>query len=688
MGQQDQNIDSLCINTIRTLAADVVRGANSGHPGAPMGCAPMAHVLFKEFMIANPKESHWPNRDRFVLSNGHACALQYILLHLLGYKLTMDDLKLFRHVNSKTPGHPERGHTDGIEVTTGPLGQGISNAVGLAIAQEHLAATFNKPGFDLFNNHTYVILGDGCLQEGVQSEACSLAGHLQLGNLIAIYDDNHITIDGDTALSFTEDSMKRFEAYGWHVQIIPNGDTDLPAIHKAIEAAKKVTDKPSIIKLQTTIGYGSLNQGEESVHGSPLSEDDIRQLKEKFGFNPDEKYVVPQAVYDEYHKIGERGEKASKAWHTLLEKYCDQYPDLGADLIRRQKGELPKGWASVLPRYTVNDKPIATRKLSEATLDALANAIPELVGGSADLTGSNNTRWKNAVDFQPPSTKLGDYSGRYIRYGVREHGMSAIMNGLGAYQGIIPYSGTFLNFLTYAWGAARLSALSKTRVIYVMTHDSIGLGEDGPTHQPIETLALTRATPNMLTLRPADGNETSGAYLVALERDDGPSVLSLTRQNLPHLEGSSVEAVRKGGYILEPESDANPDLILVATGSEVSIALDGSKLLRKKGVKVRVVSMPCTELFDEQPCDYRSSILTKGIPVVSVEALSTFGWQKYSHAQVGMTTFGSSGQYTDVYKFFKITPEHVADVGQQCIQFFKKQGHVPELFPQFAPCTD
>ncbi|KAI8340232.1 transketolase [Chlamydoabsidia padenii] len=646
----------------------------------------MAHVLFKEFMNANPNDAHWPNRDRFVLSNGHACVLQYIILHLLGYKLSMDDLKQFRHVNSKTPGHPERGHTEGIEVTTGPLGQGISNAIGLAIAQEHLAATYNKPGFELFNNHTYVILGDGCLQEGVQAEACSLAGHLKLGNLIAIYDDNRITIDGDTAIAFTEDSMKRFEAYGWHVQTIANGDTDLSGIHKAIEAAKKVTDKPSIIKLQTTIGYGSLNQGQESVHGSALPEDDIRQIKEKFGFNPDEKYVVPQQVYDAYHTIGARGEKASKEWYDLLEKYCDKYPDLGAELKRRQKGELPKGWESVLPRYTSKDKAIATRKLSETALDALANAIPELVGGSADLTGSNNTRWKNAVDFQHPSTKLGDYSGRYIRYGVREHGMSAIMNGMAAYQGIIPYSGTFLNFLTYAWGAARLSALSKTRVIYVMTHDSIGLGEDGPTHQPIETLALTRATPNMLTLRPADGNEVSGAYLVALEKSDRPSVLSLTRQNVPHLEGSSVEAVRKGGYILEPESDANPDVILVATGSEVSIALEGAKLLRQNNqLKVRLVSMPCTELFDEQSRDYRQSVLSKGVPVVSVEALSTFGWQKYSHAQVGMSTFGSSGQYPDVYDFFKITPEHVAEIGANCVQFFKNQGHVPELFPQFAP---
>jgi transketolase len=683
----NQDIDSLCIDTIRTLSADIVRGANSGHPGAPMGLAPMAHVLYKHFIRCNPKNSHWANRDRFVLSNGHACVLQYILLHFLGYKLSMDDLKQFRHVASKTPGHPERDHTDGIEVTTGPLGQGISNAVGLAIAEQNMAATFNKPGFEIFNNYTYVVLGDGCLQEGVQSEACSLAGHLQLGKLIALYDDNHITIDGDTAVSFTEDVLKRFEAYGWHTQEIPNGDTDVQGIHAAIEKAKKVTDKPSIIKIRTIIGYGSLHQGEEKVHGSPLSEDDIVQLKKKFGFDPNKKYFVPQEVYDFYHQITARGEKINQEWDQLLEEYCLKFPELGAEIKRRLKGDLPNGWQSVLPKYTPSDQPQATRKLSEAVLNKLSEVIPELIGGSADLTGSNNTRWKTAVDFQNPSTKLGDYSGRYIRYGVREHAMAAIMNGIAAYQGLIPFGGTFLNFLTYAWGAARLSALSRSRVLYVMTHDSIGLGEDGPTHQPIETLALTRATPNMITIRPADGNETSGAYLVALERNDRPAIIALTRQNLPHLDGSSIEAVRKGGYVIEPESDADPDVILVGTGSEVPIALEGANILKKKGIKVRLVSMPCTELFDEQSTDYRRSVLLKGVPTVSVEALSTFGWQKYSHTQIGMTTFGASGQYPDVYKFFNITGDHVAEVAEKAIEFFKKEGYVPDLFPQFAPVT-
>ncbi|KAI7882472.1 transketolase [Lichtheimia hyalospora FSU 10163] len=679
------SVDERCINTIRTLAADVVRGANSGHPGAPMGLAPMAQVLFTNFVRINPKNPHWPNRDRFVLSNGHACVLQYIILHFMGFKVSMDDLKAFRSVGSNTPGHPERTDTEGIEVTTGPLGQGIANAVGLAIAEQEMAATFNKPNYPIFDNYTYVVLGDGCMQEGVQSEACSLAGHLQLGKLIALYDDNHITIDGDTAVSFTEDVVKRFEAYGWHVQIVSDGDHNMQSIQQAIEKAKTVTDKPSLIKVHTTIGFGSLNEGQEKVHGAPLEPDDIRQVKEKFGFNPDEKYVVPPEVYDHYHKRAAQCAQYEDEWNQLFQKYSKEYPNEAADLNRRMKGKLPDGWENALPRYTPQDKPIATRKLSEAVINKLSEAIPELIGGSADLTGSNNTRWKNAVDFQPPSTKLGNYGGRYIRYGVREHAMFAIMNGIAAYQGLIPFGGTFLNFLTYGWGAARLSALSELRVLYVMTHDSIGLGEDGPTHQPIETLALTRATPNMLTFRPCDGNETSGAYRCALLNSHMPSILSLTRQNLPHLEGTSIENVCKGGYVLQ--SDDNPDVGIVSTGSEVPIAVEAASFLQKEGIKTRVISMPCTELFDEQSRDYRISVFPKGVPIVSVEALSTFGWQKYSHAQVGMTTFGASGQYPDVYRHFNITSEHVRDVAKSTIQYFKQHGNVPELFPQYAPAS-
>ncbi|CAO3690165.1 unnamed protein product [Umbelopsis vinacea] len=671
------NIDATSINTIRALAADVTREANSGHPGAPMGCAPIAHVLWRDFIRCNPKNSHFPNRDRFVLSNGHACALQYIVLHLLGYDVTMDDLKHFRRIRSRTPGHPERGHTDGIEVTTGPLGQGITNAVGLAIAETNMAATFNKPGYEIFNNYTYALMGDGCMQEGISSEACSLAGHLQLGKLIVLYDDNKITIDGDTAFSFTEDVNKRFDAYGWHTQTVSDGDHDLDAIKKAIEAAQKVTDKPSLIKVRTTIGFGSKNQGKESVHGSPLDAEDIMSAKKQFGFDPEKKFQIPKEVYDQYHKFGEKGAKIETEWKELVSKYQKAFPKEGAELKRRLDGKLPDNWHKDLPRYTPNDKPVATRKTSEAALTKLVEVLPELIGGSADLTPSNNTRWKGAVDFQNPSTGIGEYDGRYIRYGVREHGMFGIMNGIAAYQGLIPYGGTFLNFLTYGWGAARLAALSRLRIIYVMTHDSIGLGEDGPTHQPIETLALTRATPNMLTFRPADGNETTGTYIVAIEKSNHPSVIALSRQNLPQLEGSSVEKVRKGGYVLQ--CPGKPDVIIASTGSEVCIAVDAAKKLESQGLKARIVSMPCTELFDEQPLSYKTEVFPTGIPIVSLEALSTFGWQRYSHAQVGMTTFGASAQYTDAYEHFNITADHTAKVAKETVEKYKKIGHVPEL---------
>ncbi|KAG2192588.1 transketolase [Mucor mucedo] len=676
-----QNIDQRAVDTVRCLAADVVKGANSGHPGAPMGCAPMAHVLFNKFMTYNPKNPKFINRDRFVLSNGHGCALQYIMLHISGYDVSLEDLKQFRQLDSKTPGHPEATDTPGIEVTTGPLGQGVSNAVGLAAAEAHYAATFNRPGFELFNNHTYVILGDGCLQEGVTAEAISLAGHWKLGKLIALYDDNAITIDGSTEVSFTEDTIKRFEAYGWHTIIVGDGDNDLVSIEKAIEAAKAVTDKPTLIKVKTTIGYGSLNQGEEKVHGSPLSDADIKQVKEKFGFNGEEKYVVPQEVYDLYATRAEQGAQAEEAWNALFAQYKTEFPEEGAEIERRFSGKLPQGWEAALPRFTPADPAVATRKLSESVLTALSDVLPELLGGSADLTGSNLTRWKKAVDFQHPSTGLGDYSGRYFRYGVREHGMFAIMNGLTAYGGSIPFGGTFLNFLTYGWGAARLSALSHLRVIYVMTHDSIGLGEDGPTHQPIETLVLTRATPNMLTFRPADGNEVSGTYLVAIENEHRPSVIALSRQNLPQLEGSSIEAVRRGGYVLQEAEGAK--MILVATGSEVSLAVDAAKELAAQGIPTRVVSMPCSELYDEQPQEYKDTVLSAGIPIISIEALGVTGWERYSHAQVGMRSFGASAPIKQLYNKFDITVEATVAKAKKVIAYYESAGYVPQVGLQF-----
>jgi len=647
MGYTD--LDTRAINSIRILAADGTFNSNSGHPGAPMGMAPVAHVLFNKFMKFNPKNPSWLNRDRFVLSNGHGCMLQYALLHMFGYAVSIDDLKKFRTVDSITPGHPEAHDTPGIEVTTGPLGQGICNAVGLAIAQAHTAATFNKDGFNIVDNYTYCFLGDGCLMEGVSSEACSLAGHLQLGNLIAVWDDNKITIDGDTACAFTEDVAKRYEAYGWEVLHVGDGDNDLESIEKALQAAQQSKNKPTLIALRTTIGYGSLQQGTHGVHGSPLKADDIKQLKKKWGFNPEESFAVPQEVYDLYAKHAAEGAAAEEEWNKLFAKYGEKFPKEHADLQRRLKGDLPEGWEKSLPTYTPADPAVASRKLSETVLSKIESVIPELIGGSADLTGSNLTRWKNATDFQPESTGLGTYAGRYIRYGVREHAMGAIMNGLAAYGTLIPYSGTFLNFVSYAAGAVRLSALSQVRLIWVATHDSIGLGEDGPTHQPIETLTHFRALPNCMVWRPADGNETSAAYYVAMVSKHTPSIIALSRQNLPQLEGSTIEKVIKGGYVLHEVEGAQ--ITLVSTGSEVCICVDAAKeLAEKHNIKARIVSMPCFEVFDTQSKEYRLSVLPDGIPSLSVEVMSTMGWERYTHEQFGLNRFGASGAYKDVYK--------------------------------------
>ncbi|EON69734.1 transketolase [Coniosporium apollinis CBS 100218] len=662
--------DELCINTIRLLAVDATFKANSGHPGAPMGMAPISHVLWNKFMTFNPKNPEWVNRDRFVLSNGHGCMLQYALLHLFGFELSMEDIKNFRQVDSITPGHPESHDTPGIEVTTGPLGQGFANAVGLAVAQAHTAAIFNKPDFDLINNYTYCYFGDGCAMEGIASEAASAAGHLQLGNLICIYDDNHISIDGDTAVSFTEDVSKRFEAYGWHVQHVEKGDTDLEAMEEAIKKAREVKDKPSMIKLTTTIGFGSKLQGTGGVHGNPLKADDVKSVKEKFGFDPEQTFVVPQEVYDAYHKHAAEGAAAEEEWNKLFEKYGEKHPELHKDLKRRLTRDLPEGWQTKLPTYKPTDPAIASRKLSESVLEAIHEAVPELISGSADLTGSNNTRWKKAVDFQPPSLGLGDYSGRYMRYGVREHGMAGMMNGMATYGTVIPAGGTFLNFVSYAAGAVRLSSLAHQRVIYIATHDSIGLGEDGPTHQPIETLAHFRALPNMMVWRPADGNETSAAYYMALTSKQTPSIIALTRQNLPQLEGSTLQDAIKGGYVALEDKEAA--VTLVSTGSEVSICLEAVKYLKDNNdIKARVVSMPCVEVFDAQDKEYRLSVIPDGIPAMSVEVMSTLGWEKYTHEQFGLNRFGASGPYKEVYKKFEFTPEGIAKRAVKTVDFYK-----------------
>lgn len=627
-----QSLEELCINSIRFLAIDAVEKANSGHPGLPMGAAPMAFVLWDRLMRYNPKNPNWLNRDRFVLSAGHGCMLQYALLYLTGYdSVSLDDIKQFRQWDSKTPGHPENFMTEGVEVTTGPLGQGIANGVGLAMAEAHLAAKFNKPDCQIIDHYTYVILGDGCNMEGVSGEACSVAGHLGLGKLIALYDDNHISIDGSTDLAFTEDVGKRFEAYGWHVQHVPDGNTNLDAIHKAIEAAKAVTDKPSLIKVTTTIGFGSPNKANShDVHGAALGADEVKATREHLDWKYPE-FEVPEDALKHFRKAVERGAEYEEEWNKLFTRYKTEYAEEAAVLERMASGKLPEGWDKALPSYTPQDKKDATRNQSGATLNAMAGVLPELIGGSADLAPSNKTLLKSSKDFQK-----GAYENRNLRFGVREHGMGAICNGIALHKsGLIPYGATFLVFTDYMRASIRLSALSHAGVIWVMTHDSVALGEDGPTHQPIEHIPTLRAIPDLIVLRPADGNETSGAYKVAVEKAKPaqglatPSLLALSRQGLPNLEGSSIDAVAQGAYILS-DSDGTPDIILIGTGSEVHICVDAAEKLRGDGKKVRVVSMPSCELFEEQDESYRESVLPKAVTKrLAVEAGSSFGWCRY-----------------------------------------------------------
>ncbi|WP_269621947.1 transketolase [Prochlorococcus marinus] len=656
------SLESLCINSIRMLAVDAINKSKSGHPGLPMGCAPMGYTLWDKFLRHNPKNPKWFNRDRFVLSAGHGCMLLYALLHLTGYEsVTIEDIKQFRQWGARTPGHPETFETAGVEVTTGPLGAGISNAVGLAIAEAHLAAKFNKADAELVDHYTYVVMGDGCNQEGVSSEACSLAGHLKLGKLIALYDDNHITIDGKTDVSFTEDVLKRYEAYGWHVQHVPDGNNDVDAIAKAIHLAKEVKNKPSLIKVTTTIGYGAPNKSDTAgVHGAPLGEEETELTRKQldWSYGP---FEIPQEVYSEYQKAIGRGEKLEKEWNQLLSTYRSKYPIEANEFERMLRGELPNNWDKDLPSYSSDDSGLATRKHSQICLGALGPNLPELIGGSADLTHSNYTDIKGETgSFQPETPEK-----RYLHFGVREHGMAAILNGIAYHNsGLIPYGGTFLVFADYMRGSMRLSALSELGVIYVLTHDSIGVGEDGPTHQPIETIPSLRAIPNMLVFRPGDGNETSGSYKVAIENRKRPSSLCLSRQGMPNQANSSSEKVALGGYILE-DCEGLPDLIFIGTGTELNLCVEAAKELTGKGKKIRVVSMPCVELFEEQSNSYKEEVLPSNVRKrIVVEAAQAFGWHKYiglDGDSVTMHSFGASAPGGTCMNKFGFTVENVLD---------------------------
>jgi len=647
-------------NAIRALAMDAVQKAKSGHPGMPMGMADIAEVLWNDYLKHDPADTKWPDRDRFVLSNGHGSMLLYALLHLTGYPLPMDELKRFRQLHSKTPGHPEYGITPGVETTTGPLGQGLANAVGMAIAEKSLAAHFNRPGFKLVDHHTYVFLGDGCLMEGISHEVCSLAGTLGLGKLIAFYDDNGISIDGEVHGWFTDDTPKRFEAYGWHV--VPKVDGHDPeAIKRAIEESRK-SDKPSLICCKTIIGYGSPNkQGKESSHGAALGEDEVALARKQLGWNHPP-FEIPKDIYKGWDARS-RGVAFKANWDKLFKEYRASYPELADEFERRVQSKLPADWLkqslAFIEKLSGEGAEIATRKASENTLNGFGPLLPELIGGSADLTGSNLTYWKGsrAVTRQ-------DFGGNYLFYGVREFGMSAVMNGLALHGGFIPYGGTFLTFSDYARNALRVAALMKVGSIYIYTHDSIGLGEDGPTHQSVEHLASLRIMPGMEVWRPCDDTETAVAWARAIEHRDGPTCMALSRQNLPHFPRSAEQlaAIWRGGYTLVDVAGA-PDAILIATGSEVALAAAAAKKLAEKGVKVRVVSMPCVSLFDAQDQSYRESVLPPKVKArVSVEASVTAGWYRYVGPDgrcVGLDRYGESAPAKDVFEYFGFTVDNV-----------------------------
>ena len=654
------NSCKIIANTIRGLSVDGVAAANSGHPGMPLGMADVCAVLWSEHMNFNPKNPKWLNRDRFILSAGHGSMLIYSLLHLYGYDLSMDDLKAFRQWGSKTPGHPENFVTAGVETTTGPLGQGVANAVGFALAEASLAARYNREGSEIIDHYTYVVAGDGCLQEGISHEACSFAGHNKLGKLIMLYDSNNITIDGPTHISFTEDTRKRFEAYGWQVLEIDGHDYD--QINAAIAEAKKEKSKPSIIICKTIIGFGSPNRaGTSKAHGEPFPAEEIELMKEKLGLPKDKSFFVPDEISDLRAKTQEKGENLENQWNELWENYKNKNQEAAKELENSIKGEISKE-ALDIPQFG-SEKAIATRSASGTVLNHIAKYIPQLMGGSADLTPSNNTLPAGEESFSPENPK-----GRYIRYGVREHGMAAIMNGMALHGGVLPYSGTFFVFSDYMRPAMRMSALMEQQVVYVFTHDSIGLGEDGPTHQPEAHLWAYRTIPNMTVIRPMDANETAEAWKSALKNKKGPTCLVLTRQNLPVYDRAGLgwaksEEAQKGGYVLCEDKDF--EAIIIATGSEVELAVEAKAKLNEQGVKVRIVSMPSTNIFDEQPQEYKESVLPKNIlKRVAVEAGVTLGWYKYVGLEgrvIGLDRFGASAPYKTLYKEFGITTDAIVE---------------------------
>ena len=651
----------LLANAIRMLSVDAIQKANSGHPGAPMGMADIAEVVWRRHLRHNPKNPQWFNRDRYVQSNGHGSMLIYALLHLTGYDLSMDDIRDFRQLHSRTPGHPEYGYTPGVETTTGPLGQGVANAVGMAIAEKALAAEFNKPGFNIVDHHTWLFLGDGCLMEGISHEACGLAGTLKLGNLIAIWDDNGISIDGHVEGWFAEDTAARFRAYGWHVIEGVDGH-DPEAVDAAVREAKSVTDKPSLLCCKTIIGFGSPNKANShDCHGSALGADEVALVRERLQW-PYAPFEIPGEIYAAWDAT-EKGAQVQQEWDALFADYAKQWPELAAEFTRRMKGDLPAGWAENMQKYVhdLQSHPaaLATRQVSQKCLNHFADMLPELMGGSADLSPSNLTRHQKSVDFTGENP-----AGNYISYGVREFGMSAIMNGLALHGGFIPYGGTFLMFMEYARNALRMAALMKIRSVFVYTHDTIGLGEDGPTHQPVEQLASLRLTPNMETWRGCDQVEVAVAWQQAIERKDGPTSLVLTRQPLAQQPRTAAQLaeIARGGYVLS-DCDGQPEMILISAGSEIELVVSAAKALTEEGRKVRVVSMPCTERFDNQDAAYKESVLPKAVRKrLAVEASIAGFWERYVGLDgkvIGMTSFGESAPANVLFKHFGFTPENV-----------------------------